>query len=110
MCIRDRSFCAPANWIALNAGDVDLGALGVTLLPGAAVVVGKDGVAYLLNTDRLGGIGGQTSSRQLCAGAYGGTATSRSVVFVPCTDGLYAMSIGPNGMNVVWHASHPSLG
>ncbi|HXJ49442.1 MAG TPA: hypothetical protein VNF91_09770, partial [Candidatus Acidoferrum sp.] len=105
-----KSFFAPANWIALNAGDVDLGALGVTLLPGAAVVVGKDGVLYLLNTDRLGGIGGQTSSRQLCAGAFGGTATNRSVVFVPCTDGLYAVSIGPNGMNVLWHASRPALG
>jgi len=105
-----KSFFAPANWIALNAGDVDLGALGVTLLPGAAIAVGKDGVAYLLNTDRRGGIGGQTSSRQLCAGAFGGTATNRSVVYVPCTDGLYAMSIGPNGMNVVWHASRPALG
>ena len=105
-----KSYFAPANWIALNAGDVDLGALGVTLLPGAAVAVGKDGVAYLLNTDRLGGIGGQTSSRQLCAGAFGGTATHRSVVYVPCTDGLYAVSIGPNGMNVVWHASRPAVG
>jgi outer membrane protein assembly factor BamB len=104
------SYFAPANWIALNAGDIDLGALGVTLLPGAAVVVGKDGVAYLLRSGQLGGVGGQVASRQLCAGAFGGTATNRSVVFVPCTDGLYAMSIGPNGMNVVWHAGHPALG
>lgn len=105
-----KSYFAPANWIALNAGDTDLGSLGVTLLPGAAVAVGKDGVAYLLTADRLGGIGGQASSRPLCGGAYGGTATNRSVVFVPCTDGLYAMSIGPNGMNVLWHATHPALG
>jgi hypothetical protein len=105
-----KSYFAPANWIALNAGDIDLGALGVTLLPGAAVVVGKDGIAYLLNAAQLGGVGGETAKRQLCAGAYGGAATSRSVVFVPCTDGLYAMSVGPNGMNVIWHASHPALG
>jgi outer membrane protein assembly factor BamB len=105
-----KSYFAPADWIALNAGDVDLGALGVTLLSGAAVVVGKDGVAYLLNAAQLGGVGGQIAQRQLCAGAYGGAATNRSVVFVPCTDGLYAMSIGPNGMNVIWHASRPALG
>lgn len=105
-----KSYFAPANWVALNAGDIDLGALGVTLLPGAAVAVGKDGVAYLLRADKLGGIGGETAKRQLCAGAYGGTATNRSVVFVPCTDGLYAMSVGPNGMNVMWHAGHPALG
>jgi outer membrane protein assembly factor BamB len=105
-----KSYFAPANWIALNAGDIDLGALGVTLLPGAAVVVGKDGIAYLLNAAQLGGVGGETAKRQLCAGAYGGAATNRSVVFVPCTDGLYAMSIGPNGMNLIWHASRPALG
>ena len=105
-----KSYFAPANWIALNDGDIDLGSLGVTLLPGAAVVVGKDGIAYLLNAAQLGGVGGETAKRQLCAGAYGGAATNRSVVFVPCTDGLYAMSIGPNGMNVVWHAGRPALG
>ena len=105
-----KSYFAPANWIALNAGDIDLGALGVTLLPGAAVVVGKDGIAYLLNAAQLGGVGGEIGKRQLCGGAYGGAATNRSVVFVPCTDGLYAMSIGPNGMNLVWHANRPALG
>jgi outer membrane protein assembly factor BamB len=105
-----KSYFAPENWVALNSGDIDLGSLGVTLLPGAAVVVGKDGVAYLLRADQLGKIGGETARRQLCAGAYGGTATIRSVVFVPCTDGLYAMSVGPNGMNVLWRASHPALG
>ena len=105
-----KSYFAPANWIALNASDADLGSLGVTVLPGAAVAVGKDGVAYLLRADQLGGIGGETARRQLCAGAYGGTATNGSVVFVPCTDGLYAMSVGPNGLNVVWRADHPALG
>ena len=105
-----KSYFAPANWVALNDSDTDLGSLGVTLLPGAAVAVGKDGIAYLLRADELGGIGGETARRQLCAGAYGGTATNRSVVFVPCTDGLYAMSVGPNGMNVLWHAAHPALG
>ncbi len=105
-----KSYFAPANWVALNDSDTDLGSLGVTLLPGAAVAVGKDGIAYLLRADQLGGIGGETARRQLCAGAYGGTATNRSVVFVPCTDGLYAMSVGPNGMNVLWHAAHPALG
>jgi hypothetical protein len=105
-----KSYFAPANWIALNASDTDLGALGVTLLPGAALAVGKDGVAYLLRADQLGGVGGETAKRALCAGAFGGTAVMGSTVFVPCTDGLYALSIGPNGMNVAWHVSRPALG
>jgi outer membrane protein assembly factor BamB len=105
-----KSYFAPANWIALNDSDTDLGALGVTLLPGAALAVGKDGIAYLLRADQLGGVGGQTAKRQLCGAAFGGTAVKGSTVFVPCTDGLYALSIGPNGMNVMWHVSHPALG
>jgi outer membrane protein assembly factor BamB len=103
------SYFAPANWIALNAGDVDLGALGVTLVQGFAVAVGKDGVAYLLRAGQLGGIGGQVGSLRLCAGAFGGTAVDGSVVFVPCTDGLYAVSVEAGGLRVVWVARHPLL-
>lgn len=105
-----KSYFAPSNWVALNVSDTDLGALGPTLLPGAVLAVGKNGIAYLLQADHLGGVGGETSSRQLCAGAYGGTATDRGVVFVPCADGLYALSIGPDGMVPIWHADAPALG
>jgi len=104
------SYFAPANWIALNAGDIDLGALGVTLVPGFAVVVGKDGVAYLLRAGQLGGIGGQVASLGLCSGAFGGTAVAGSVVFVPCTDGLYAVSVSGGVLGVAWVARHPLLG
>jgi outer membrane protein assembly factor BamB len=104
------SYFAPANWIALNAGDVDLGALGVTLVSGFALAVGKDGVAYLLRAGQLGGIGGQAAKLGLCAGAFGGTAVVGSTVFVPCTDGLYAVSLEAGGLRVAWVARHPLLG
>ena len=104
------SYFAPANWIALNAGDVDLGALGVTLVSGFALAVGKDGVAYLLRAGQLGGIGGQAAKLGLCAGAFGGTAVVGSTVFVPCTDGLYAVSVEAGGLRVAWVARHPLLG
>ena len=105
--LRVQSYFAPTNWIALNAGDVDLGALGPTLLPDAVLAVGKDGVAYLLQQGRLGGIGGQTSMLHLCAGAFGGTAVSGTTVFVPCTDGLFALSVSPAGLKELWHLAHP---
>ena len=106
-----RSYFAPASWRALNAGDVDLGSLGATLLGSADVVsVGKEGVAYLLRAGRLGGVGGQVAARQVCAGAFGGTAVLGSTVFVPCTDGLYALSVTPDSIAVSWSASHPALG
>lgn len=105
-----KSYFAPANWAELNPTDTDLGALGPTVLPGVVLVVGKDGVAYLATADHLGGVGGQTSSHVLCGGAYGGTAYEGSTVFIPCTDGLYAMSISPIGMNVSWHVGRPVNG
>ncbi|MGD0191628.1 MAG: hypothetical protein ABSD74_12875 [Rhizomicrobium sp.] len=55
-------FFAPANWKQLDDDDADLG--GTEALPfriGAArrvIAFGKDGNAYFVNGDRLGGIGG----------------------------------------------------
>lgn len=105
-----KSYFAPANWVELNATDTDLGALGVTLVNGMVLAVGKDGVAYVTRADRLGGVGGQASSRPVCGGAYGGTAVAQSTVFVPCVDGLYALSVSASGVSVLWHSPHPVLG
>ncbi|HSP09770.1 MAG TPA: PQQ-binding-like beta-propeller repeat protein [Candidatus Dormibacteraeota bacterium] len=106
-----RSFFAPANWRELNAGDVDLGSLGATLLASGDVVsVGKEGIAYLLRGSRLGGIGGQVAARQVCGGAFGGTAVLGATVFVPCTEGLYALAVSSGGIGVSWHVPHPALG
>jgi len=107
-----RSYFAPSNWIALNAGDTDLGSVGATVLPalGVVVAIGKAGVAYVLRAGSLGGIGGQVASSQVCSGSWGGTAWSRSVVFVPCADGLYALSVSSSSVDVAWHAPHPVLG
>jgi outer membrane protein assembly factor BamB len=107
-----KSYFAPANWIALNSGDVDLGSVGATLLPsyGTVLAIGKQGVAYGLKADALGGIGGQVASADVCSGAWGGTAWAGTTVYVPCSDGLYALSVGAPGITVAWHASHPALG
>ncbi len=107
-----RSYFAPSNWVALNAGDTDLGSVGATVLPslGLVLAIGKEGVAYVLKAGSLGGIGGQVARRAVCSGSWGGTAWSRSVVFVPCADGLYALSVTSSSVDVAWHAEHPALG
>ena len=107
-----RSYFAPSNWASLNASDTDLGSVGATVLPSLGVVlaIGKQGVAYLLKAAGMGGVGGQEASRQVCPGAFGGTAWSRTTVYVPCTDGLYALSVSTTSIDVVWHAGHPALG
>src|SRR5258708_1003441 len=101
------SYFAPANWIALNAGDIDLGSLGVTLVPGFALAVGKDGVAYLLRAGQLGGVGGQVARLGLCRGAFGGAALAGAAVFVPSSDGLYAVSV-PGGPGAAAAAPPPA--
>ena len=106
-----RSYFAPSNWAALNGGDVDLGSTGAALLPSLdrVFVIGKEGVAYLLQAGKLGGIGGQLVSRRVCAGAWGGTAWLGATVFVPCIDGLYAVSLTASSIQVAWHTAHPTL-
>jgi outer membrane protein assembly factor BamB len=106
-----RSYFAPSNWAQLNAGDVDLGSTGVALLAnGLAFVIGKDGVGYVLRSGALGGVGGSLASRHVCSGAWGGTSWTGSVVYVPCIDGLYALSVSSSSVTVLWRALHPSLG
>lgn len=107
-----RSYFAPANWSALNATDTDLGSVGATVIPplGVVVAIGKEGVAYLLSIGGLGGIGGQVASRPVCAGSWGGTAWLRSTIFVPCSDGLYALTMSATSIAVAWHVNHPALG
>jgi PQQ enzyme repeat len=56
-------YWAPTNWFQLDNGDVDLGGCSAMLIdvPGAnpphlVLALGKDGFAYLINRDNLGGI------------------------------------------------------
>lgn len=107
-----QSYFAPSNWISLNASDTDLGSVGATLLPslGVVVAIGKEGVAYLLKADHLGQVGGQLASAGVCSGAWGGTAWSGSTVFIPCADGLVALSVSATTFSVAWKAGHPVLG
>src|SRR5260370_10599403 len=61
-----RSYFAPSNWVALNASDIDLGALGPSLVGDMVVAVGKDGIAYLLRAGQLAAHGGEGSHPGVC--------------------------------------------
>jgi PQQ-like domain len=70
-----RDYFAPSDWRDLDAHDLDLGGTAPIPLdvPGAKgvrkliVAVGKDGDAYLLDRDNLGGIGGQLAREHVSA-------------------------------------------
>jgi hypothetical protein len=89
------SYFAPANWAALGPNDLDQDTTGATILPGGLIFsIGKVGVGFLLNESSLGGIGGQLFSASVCdGGAWGSTTYAAGVVYVPCYDGVHALSI-----------------
>ena len=97
---------APADWHSLSASDADLGSIGPLLLDGGRVfVAGKNGVGYVLNAARLGGIGGEVDNRGICdGGAFGGSATDGSIVVVGCSGGPVGVKVGADGtISAVWH-------
>jgi hypothetical protein len=62
-------FWAPTNWQALDGGDTDLGGCSAILIdvPGATpsqlvLALGKDGNAYLVNRNNLGGVAAPVAS------------------------------------------------
>jgi len=105
------SYFAPSNWQLLTSGDTDLGSNGAALIgDGLVFAVGKSGVAYLLKAGSLGGIGGELSSMHLCDAAFGGTAWSGQTIFVPCTDGLFAVTVSGQTLSTAWQARDAALG
>ena len=131
-------YFTPSNWHQLDSEDADIGGSGPVLLDLAGatpskliVALGKNGVAYLLNRDDLGGIGkgngvrgeGVQSQRVAsgeiinAAAAYQ-TASASYVVFEARGDGvgcpgpsgnLIALRIGasaPPSITVAWCANN----
>jgi hypothetical protein len=59
-------------------------------------------VAYLLRDGHLGGVGGQVAVRKVCGGAWGGTAWTGSMVYLPCADGMVGLSVTASSLTVAW--------
>jgi outer membrane protein assembly factor BamB len=96
---------APTQWPQDNANDADLGSMGPLLLPGGFIFAdGKSGLGYLLRANALGGVGGQALVTAVCH-AYGGAALLGSQIFVPCTEGLREVTVGPGAsLHLGWQA------
>jgi len=136
-------FFTPSNWRDLDAQDADLGGSGPVLIdvPGATpsqlvIALGKNGVAYLLDRNNLGGVGtgdGTVGEGIQSLRVSGGLIINASaaytvgsgtyVVFfayyggVGCPDGtggdLVALKIGissPPTLSVAWCTDNPGSG
>lgn len=101
---RPVSSFAPSSWAQENAADLDLGSTGPILLPGGLLAAaGKAGTIYLLRQGALGGIGHPVAALSGCA-SFGGMAYMAGVLFVPCTSGVRAVSVGPTTLTPAWQA------
>jgi hypothetical protein len=76
-------YWAPPNWLELDNGDTDLGGCGPLLItvngatPSQLVLaLGKDGKAYLLNRNNLGGITAPVASAQVATSIRGQAAAT----------------------------------
>ena len=83
---QDADFFAPVNWRGLDANDLDLG--GTSAIPintpvtPRVLALGKDGNAYLLNRENLGGIG-----RQIAVAHVSSNEIITAMATYPVSDG-----------------------
>ncbi len=83
--LAELQFFTPSNWAQDDADDGDLGSTAVMLLDATTMfVVGKEQTGYLLDATKLGGLGGQLESADVC-NSRGGNAYSAPDVYVVCT-------------------------
>src|SRR6266436_1397571 len=74
----NENYWAPTNWLSLDNTDTDLGGVSATVIdvPGAnpsqlVLALGKDGNAYLLNRNNLGGITAPVAQLSVGGGVLG---------------------------------------
>lgn len=126
-------FFTPPNWQALDAADQDLGSAGPALIdipsqtPSHLVLaMGKNGVAYSLDRDHLGGISSTVSQFQAAGGviisspvvysAPSGTFVAFKAVSPDCGNGVtgpdfMALRISPkNQLSFAWCATQSGRG
>ena len=101
-------YFAPRTWASDNANDLDLSMEPALLANGQVVAAGKSRAAYLLNGNRLGGIGGQEATVGSVCGddVDGGTAVVGTTVFLPCLGGIVAVQVSasPWSLHVLWRS------
>jgi outer membrane protein assembly factor BamB len=104
-------FFAPTEWATQNAGDGDLGSMTPALVGQYIYVDGKTNNGYVLRNGALGGVGGQVAELANTCQTFGTAAVDGNTVYVPCTSGPQAVTIGSDGTpQVLWKSTVPAEG
>ena len=88
-------FFKPPTWQHDSNADLDLSSAAPELLPGGLVFqAGKTGTGYLIDEATLSSGAAAVFSGQVCAGAgsFGGDSYAAGVIYMPCTNGMQALS------------------
>ena len=100
---------APTGWYTDNGSDLDLGSGAPALLPNGLVFeVGKSQTAYVLSQSHLGGVGGQLSQGAGFCFSDGGSADLDGTLYVPCSNGVHAVTVTASAPVASWTASPSS--
>ncbi len=106
---KSADFFAPSNWLKLDEADADIGGSGPILInvPGArpahlVVALGKNGVAYLLDRNNLGGIG--------TGDGFSGEGVQSKAVSTGAIINAAAAYRAPSGSYVVFHTNGTGIG
>lgn len=88
-------FFKPPTWQRDSNADLDLSSAAPELLPGGLVFqAGKTGTGYLIDESTLSSGAAEVFSGPVCAGAgsFGGDSYAAGVIYMPCTNGMQALS------------------
>ena len=85
----------PETWLTDSNKDLDVGSAGAELLPGGLLFqAGKDGMGFLVDEATMGSGAPAVYSHKVCGGhgSFGGDAYADGTIYVPCTDGVRALT------------------
>jgi outer membrane protein assembly factor BamB len=98
-------YFAPSTWANDNDNDLDLGSMSPVLVGGKVFIAGKRGSGYLLDPAHFGGVGGQVTQIGSFCKPFGGASVSGATAYLPCNDGIRALSVSGSTMTIAWHAA-----
>jgi outer membrane protein assembly factor BamB len=108
--LQRRDFFAPRQWAQDNTVDADLGSMGAALVGNRVVVAGKSGIAYLLDAEHLGGVGGQLATVDLGCRGFGAAAVVGSTAYLPCLDGVREVTVRGSALIPGWRGPAAATG
>ncbi len=113
---------APESWLSDSNNDRDLGSAGPALLPGGLLFqAGKNEMGYLIEAATIGSGAPPLFSEKVCKGvkeegggegSFGGDAYAAGTIYVPCVDGIRALSYhqATHSFNPLWHGPADAIG